>query len=207
MNQMNVPGMNPGAGGPVGGVPMINNGSTAPRNDGNVNNIPETMINNLNTYIYDYFLKRGYHDCARALVQDDLVKLNTEPATKTSPGSRRDGDVNGVESDAMMTDGKDGDKIKFPDDLPRPNLPNETQNSSFLLDWFNLFWDFFWAQRNKGNRNDVRQYLQHTQVLIHPRRLISSFISSHVQYSNSDCRTSCASENSNKIKYCDNTNR
>lgn len=165
MNQMNVPGMtpglNPGMGGPVGGVPMINNGSTAPRNDGNVNTLPETMINNLNTYIYDYFLKRGYHDCARALVQDESVKLNTEPATKTSPGNR---DVNGVDGDAMMTDGKDGDKVKIPDDLPRPLVSNESQHSSFLLDWFSLFWDFFWAQRNKGNRNDVRQYLAHTQV-------------------------------------------
>ena len=161
MNQMNVAGMNPGVGGPVGGVPMINNGSTAPRNDGNMNN-PEIMITNLNTYIYDYFLKRGYHDCARALVQDESIKLNTDTGAKTSPGNRRDGDVNGV--DDMMTDGKDGEKMKIPDDLPRPSLPSEGQQSSFLLDWFSLFWDFFWAQRKKGNSNDVRQYLQHTQV-------------------------------------------
>lgn len=166
MNQMNMPGMNPGVGGPVGGVPMINNGSTAPRNDGNVNNIPETMITNLNTYIYDYFLRRGYHDCARALVQDDSFKLNTDPAAKTSPGNR---DMNGIDGDAMMTDGKDGDKVKVPDDLPRPSLSNESQHSSFLLDWFSLFWDFFWAQRNKGNRNDVRQYLHHTQNIMRLR--------------------------------------
>lgn len=168
MNQMNVTGMNPGAGGPVGGVPMMNNGSTAPRNDGNVNNIPETMINNLNTYIYDYFLKRGYHECARALVKDESIKLNTEPPTKTSPGHRRE-DMNGVEGDAIMTDSKDGDKIKIPDDLPRPNLASESQQSSFLLDWFSLFWDFFWAQRKKGNSNDVRQYLQHTQNMMRLR--------------------------------------
>ncbi|XHG09127.1 hypothetical protein AWENTII_012207 [Aspergillus wentii] len=167
MNQMNVPGMNPGVGGPVGGVPMINNGSTAPRNDGNVN-IPDTMINNLNTYIYDYFLKRGYHECARALVQDDSIKLNTEPPTKTSPGHRGDGAINGVDGDAMMMD-KDGDKIKIADDLPRPSLPSESQQSSFLLDWFSLFWDFFWAQRKKGNSNDVRQYLQHTQNIMRLR--------------------------------------
>jgi hypothetical protein len=161
MNQMNV-GMNPGAGGPVGGVPMMNNGSTASRNDGAMNN-PDIMINNLNTYIYDYFLKRGYHDCARALVQDESIKLNTDNNPKSSPGNRRDGDVNGMDPDAMMTDGKDGEKIKIPDDLPRPNLPNESA-SSFLLDWFCLFWEFFWAQRKKGNSNDIRQYLQHTQV-------------------------------------------
>ncbi|KAJ5121150.1 LisH dimerization motif subgroup [Penicillium bovifimosum] len=160
MNQMNV-GMNPGAGGPVGGVPMMNNGSTASRNDGAMNN-PDIMINNLNTYIYDYFLKRGYHDCARALVQDESIKLNTDTNPKSSPGNRRDGDVNGMDPDSMMTDGKDGEKMKIPDDLPRPNLPNESA-SSFLLDWFCLFWEFFWAQRKRGNSNDIRQYLQHTQ--------------------------------------------
>ncbi|CAK40968.1 uncharacterized protein An12g00390 [Aspergillus niger] len=169
MNQMNMAGMNPGAGGPVGGVPMINNGSAAPRNEQNINNIPENMINNLNTYIYDYFLKRGYHDCARALVKDESIKLNTEPPIKTSPGHRRDADVNGVDGDTMMTDGKDGDKLKIPDDLPRPNLPSEGQQSSFLLDWFSLFWDFFWAQRKKGNSNDVRSYLTHTQNMMRLR--------------------------------------
>jgi len=163
MNQMNVGAMNPGAGGPVGGVPMINNGSMAPRNDGNMNNLPEVMVNNLNTYIYDYFLKRGYHDCARALVKDESIKLNTEPPIKTSPGQRRENEVNGVDGDALMTDGNDGDKLKIPDDLTRPNLSSEGEQSC-LLDWFSLFWEFFWSQRKKGNSADVRQYLQHTQV-------------------------------------------
>lgn len=165
MNQMNVAGMNPGAGGPVGGVPMINNGSAAPRNDATIHTIPESTVGNLNTFIYDYFLKRGYYECARALVKDESVKLNTEPPIKTSPGHRRDGDVNGVDGDAMMTDAKDGDK-KIPDDLPRPHISSEGQQSSFLLEWFSLFWEFFWAQRKKGNSADVRQYLNHTQVCI-----------------------------------------
>ncbi|KAL4930546.1 putative cAMP-dependent protein kinase pathway protein (Som1) [Aspergillus undulatus] len=169
MNQMNVAGMNPGVGGPVGGVPMVNNGSMAPRNDGTMNNIPDLMIGNLNTYIYDYFLKRGYHDCARALVKDESFKINTEPPIKTSPGQRREGEVNGVDGDVMMTDGKDGDKLKIPDDLPRPNLTSEGQQSPFLLDWFSLFWEFFWSQRKKGNNADVRQYLQHNQNLMRMR--------------------------------------
>ncbi|KAJ5895548.1 hypothetical protein N7495_007239 [Penicillium taxi] len=163
MNQMNVGGM-PGVGGPVGGVQMMNNGSAAPRNDGTMNNSPEVMINNLNTYIYDYFLKRGYYDCARALYQDESIKINTDPGTKTSPGSR---DVNGLDPDAMMTDGKDGEKMKIPDDLPRPSL--QEQPSSFLLDWFSLFWEFFWAQRKRGNSPDVRQYLQHNQNMMRYR--------------------------------------
>lgn len=171
MNQMNVPGMNPGVGGPGNGVPMINNGAAPPRSDAAVNQIPDAMINNLNTYIYDYFLKRGYHDCARALVQDESIKLNTDSA-KSSPNQRRDGEMNGVDADAMMTDGKDGERIKIPDDLPRPSVSSECPQSSFLLDWFSLFWDFFWAQRKRGNSNDVRQYLSHTQVLPFVKRLI-----------------------------------
>ncbi|KAJ5109760.1 hypothetical protein N7532_002405 [Penicillium argentinense] len=161
---MNAAGMNPGVGGPVGGVPMMNNGSTAPRNDPSMNSNPEHMINNLNTHIYDYFLKRGYHDCARALLRDESIKLNTDPGTKTSPGSRRD-DINGVD-DAMMTDGKDGEKIKIPDDLPRPRLYSESIQTSFLLDWWSLFWDFFSAQHKRGNSPDVRQYLQHSQNMM-----------------------------------------
>lgn len=193
----------------MGGVPMMNNGSTAPRNDGGMNmNNPEIMINNLNTYIYDYFLKRGYHDCARALVQDESIKINTDSGTKTSPGSR--GDVNGVDGDSMMVDGKDGEKIKIPDDLPRPSLPNESLQSSFLLDWFSLFWDFFWAQRKRGNSNDVRQYLQHTQVCkFYPRyHTCGGFpVVSPVTDSDSIAffSTSCALESSSTTSSCDNS--
>lgn len=163
MNQMNAGGMNPGVGGPVGGIPMMNNGSAAPRNDQNMNSNPELSINNLNTYIYDYFLKRGYHECARALLREDNMKINTDPGTKTSPGNRQN-DMNGVDGDPMMTDGKDGEKIKIPDDLPRASIPNESMQTAFLLDWWSLFWEFFQAQRKRGNNHDVRQYLTHNQV-------------------------------------------
>ncbi|KAL4801913.1 hypothetical protein BDV18DRAFT_67926 [Aspergillus unguis] len=169
MNPMNAAGMNPNVGGPVGGgVPMINNGSMLPRNDGSMNNSPEVTMVNLNTYIYDYFLKRGYHDCARALVKDESIKLNTEPPIKSSPGQRREGEVNGVDNDAMMTDSKDGDKMKIPDDLPRPALPGEN-SQAFLLEWFGLFWEFFWSSRKKGNSPEVRHYLQQNQNMMRLR--------------------------------------
>ena len=179
MNQMNVSGLNPGAaGGPMAAtaVPVMSNGSAIPRSSNEPTigaGSPEGMINNLNTYIYDYFLKRGYHECARALIQDESIKLNTEPPIKASPGHR---EVNGVDSESIMSDVKVGDKLKVPDDLPRPSLPSEGQQSSFLLDWFSLFWDFFWAQRKKGNSNDVRQYLQHNQVCISHNATCARFL-------------------------------
>lgn len=143
----------------MGGFPMTNNGSSAPRND--LNSLNDTMVVQLNTYIYDYFLKKGYHDCARALAKDESVPLNTTPQTKQS---RRDGEVNGVDGDTMMSDSKDDTKSKIPDDLPRPSLNGDPQQTSFLFDWWNLFWDIFSAQRKKGRSTDAVQYLQHTQV-------------------------------------------
>ncbi|PGH16947.1 hypothetical protein AJ80_05015 [Polytolypa hystricis UAMH7299] len=167
MNHMNVPGMPPGAGGPVGGIPMMNNGSSAPRSDPSNSNINDAMAMQLNTYIYDYFIKRGHYDCARSLVQDESIQLSTVP--KGNP-NRREGDMNGVDGDAMVTDSKDDVKTKIPDDLPRPNLgDSHSQNSSFLLDWFLLFWDMFWAHRKKSKSADAMQYLQHTQNLLRLR--------------------------------------
>jgi hypothetical protein len=161
MNQMNVAGMNVGPGGPVGGVPMMNTGSAAPRVDGNMINTQDSLLTQLNTCIYDYFLKQGNHELARALLQDDSIKLDVEGPNKTSPGHRRDGDVNGVDSE--MGDAKDGEKIKIPDDFPRPKVPNDSQQS-FLFDWFSIFWDIFWAQRKRAYTNEARQYVNQTQV-------------------------------------------
>ncbi|EFW13976.1 cAMP-dependent protein kinase pathway protein [Coccidioides posadasii str. Silveira] len=168
MNQMNMQGMHP-AGGPVGGIPMMNTGSSAPRSDPNANpNVSpdHTMVVQLNTYIYDYFLKRGYIDCARALVKDSNVPMNTAAPSKSG---HRDGEVNGVDPNAMVTDSNDDAKPKIPDDLPRPNLNGDMQQTSFLFDWFNLFWDVFWAQRKKGKSTDAMQYLQHTQNILRLR--------------------------------------
>ncbi|PGG98816.1 hypothetical protein GX51_06612 [Blastomyces parvus] len=170
MNQMNVAGMNPGAGGPVGGIPMMNNGSSAPRSDPNGQNLQGDNIVQLNTYIYDYFLKRGYHDCARALIQDESFTMSTSPASKSTP-HRRDGEMNGVDGDAMATDSKDDvNKARVPDDLPRPNIPpgpgGDVQQTPFLLDWFNLFWDIFLAQRKRSKNPDAMHYVQQTQQLL-----------------------------------------
>ncbi|KAJ5376323.1 Transcriptional activator somA [Penicillium cosmopolitanum] len=145
MNQMNAGGMNPGVGGPQ-----------------------LRWESQQLEYIYlRLLLKRGYHDCARALLREESMKINTDPGTKTSPGNRQN-DMNGVDGD-MMTDGKDGEKIKIPDDLPRASLPNDSTQTAFLLDWWSLFWEFWQAQRKRGNNHDIRQYLSHNQALMRVR--------------------------------------
>lgn len=152
MNNMNMAAMNPAAGGPVGGgMPMMN----AATPNMNMPDSNENLKVSLNTHIYDYFLKNGYHDCARALVREEKIHLNTSN-TKQSPGRQ----VNGV-------DDMDTDKTDIPDDLPRPKIPETSNGSSFLFDWYCLFSDMFNASRAKGKpggMSAIKQYLMQTEV-------------------------------------------
>ncbi|KAI9817241.1 MAG: hypothetical protein M1827_001354 [Pycnora praestabilis] len=149
-------------GGPVVGMPMMNNGIGGPRGNGDLND----SKSQLNTYIYDYLLKNELWDCARALLQSE-VSLNTNQPTKTSPGHRRDGDMNGIDDNGLDTDSKDDIHSKRPDDLPSPKVPSDCPEGSFLYDWWCLFWDIFGAQRKKptklGEGGAAIQYVQYTQ--------------------------------------------
>jgi hypothetical protein len=153
MNNVSMGGMN-AMGGPVGGgMPMMNNGAAGGR--------PPMPANDnrsqLNTYIYEYFLRNGMYDCARSLLNSDQP-MNI---IKDSPGRRRD--ENGGDEGADG-DSKDDIDTKRPADLPDPNLPKECPESCFLYEWWCLFWDMFNAQRGKGDGRNVLQYVTHTQV-------------------------------------------
>lgn len=168
-NHMNMAGMNAVGGGPVGGnVLLMNDGSAAPTPGGSVPGGTGDMKTRFNTHIYDYFLKNGYFDCARALMGQDGVQLSTAPRTKNSPGRRRDGDMNGVDDNSMDMDSKDDITSQYPDDLPRPSVGGGGPGgSAFLFDWYCLFWDIFSAQRQRKGGPDMGPapaYIQHTQV-------------------------------------------
>ncbi|KAH8167451.1 hypothetical protein CIB48_g791 [Xylaria polymorpha] len=158
MNNVNMASM-PMAAGPVGGGPMAMMGSN-PLAAGQVQRLPENNRANLNTYIYDYFLREGMYDCARAM-------LNSDQALNVHKNPRRDENGNtignGVGDDPMDTDSKDELDTKRPHDLPAPNVPNGS-DSCFLYEWFCLFWDILSAQRNKGGViPNVSNYVIHTQ--------------------------------------------
>lgn len=162
MNNMNMP--NIPLAGPVGGPsPMMANTLAAQQQQVQSQGNNRTV---LNTYIYDYFLREGMYDCARQMLKSEQT-LNV---IKESPGRRRDenGNVlgNGVGDDPMDTDSKDDIDSKRPSDLPMPNVPAAAENS-FLYEWFCLFWDMLYAQRNKpGISPQVSQYVNHTQVSV-----------------------------------------
>ena len=176
---VNMANMNP-MGGPVGGgapVPMMNTGAAAAAaaaarqqqtqaaQQAQHQQQQQQQVTDqrpaLNTYIYEYFLRQGMYDCARVLLSSDHpVNVNKEAV--------KSGAANGVSDDSMDTDTK-GDKV--PEDLPPPKLPNPS-DTSFLYEWFCLFWDIYNAQRTKGGNGNINQYVAHTQV-----RFIPAFLS------------------------------
>ena len=148
-------GMN-GGNGVMAGMPLMNNGlnGATPRPSSEQDD-PEYEAR-LNAYIYDYFLRNENWDCARALVSSGV---------QMAPSLRRDGDVNGTDDNAMQTDPKDDMDSKRPEDLPPPSVASDGQGASFLLEWFALFWDVYFAQRkNSKATQQATQYVQHTQV-------------------------------------------
>ncbi|KAI3541190.1 SOM1 protein [Colletotrichum paranaense] len=163
----NLANMNVMGGGPVGApVPMMNNGAVAPQVAGGPRQMTmptESQRTLLNTYIYEYFLRHQMFDCARSLLNGDH-QVNV---MKDGANRRRDenGNLigNGLGDDPMDTDSKDDIDAKLPDDLPAPKLPMPASESSFLYEWFCLFWDIFHAQRTKGGNGPVNQYVSHTQ--------------------------------------------
>ncbi|KAL8760059.1 MAG: hypothetical protein Q9199_000293 [Rusavskia elegans] len=138
-----------------GGMPMMNNGANgATPRLGNEEEEPDYEAR-LNTYIYDYFVKNQRYDCAKAMLKGDMP-LRTVP-------KRRDGDVNGAGN--MHTDSKDDLESKIPDDLPLAGVPTDPQGASFLLEWFGLFWDVFFAHQRKAPPASAQamQYVARTQ--------------------------------------------
>lgn len=161
MNNMNMAGLNPHVGGPVGGTAaMMMNNTTSMAGQMPQTNRDET-IKRFNTYIYDYFIKFDQIDCAKALVAHQLPMYVDAPV-KTSPGRRRDGEVNGVDPDSMDTDSKDD--YKYPEEMPRPNVPRHCPQSAFIFEWWSLFMEMFAASRKKDNNTPVGAYINQSQV-------------------------------------------
>jgi len=137
--------MNNANGGPVEGTPMMGNmphpkrGNTDPREQ-------------LNTYIYDYFLRNNHFQAARAMLDSNL-KMSTGPPQKLSPKNR--------------TNGMDSMEEVPGEEMPMPTLPqNQMADNSFLLDWWVQFWDIYQATKNRGSSpSKGGQYVNHTRAL------------------------------------------
>ena len=159
MNHMNMNGLNV-ANGATGGMPMMSNGTNGVvSRTGSDQDRELDYKSRLNTYIYDYLLKQESYDCARALLKSGLTVQTTN---KPSPGRR----LNGIDEGSIDADSKDDIESQRPHDLPLPEFVDGTDSNSFLLEWFSLFWDMFFAARkdSKKTSHQAMQYVQHTQV-------------------------------------------
>jgi hypothetical protein len=173
---MNMAGVNAAvAGGPVGGnMMMINNGSPAipPGMEPSIEYTKET----LNTYIYEYLVRNGLTDVARTLLQkQDSFKIRTKEG---SPGNRKNGEVNGVDPDAMDMDMKSD----FPDDMPRPQVPPIGGPNGFLFEWFSMFSDLYTAHGKRTKMTGGAGMTAHAQYLVcqHSLLPITLLISSRI---------------------------
>ena len=146
----------------MGGL-MMNNGLAPGGGSSSSSSSQNDVKRRLDTYIYDYFIKSGYYDHARAFYHDENITIDTNPHSKHSPSRRRDTEMNGVDENAMDADS--GAANKVPDDLPISNLP-DLSTRGCLFDWFALFSDIYTSSRNKkeNDNSTAAQYLQQTQV-------------------------------------------
>ncbi|KAL6713948.1 hypothetical protein ACLMJK_008442 [Lecanora helva] len=107
----------------------------------------------LNMLIYGYLCHKGQYEAARAFKNSGMP---FDPAIGEN-------DVNGVD-ESMHTDSKDNIDKNRPDDLPDVNKQYDGQGGTFLLSWFAIFWDIYFAQRkDKRASNNSMQFIQQSQ--------------------------------------------
>ncbi len=138
------------AGGAFGEIPLMNNGTNGATARAGSDQGEVDFEARLNTYIYGFFLKSENYSAARSLL-DSGVPMYPNP---------RDKELNGTD-DNVRSDSKDDMDSKRPDDLPTLN----DHPTSFLLDWFSCFWDFWEARKSSPRATpQAMNFLSHTQV-------------------------------------------
>jgi hypothetical protein len=149
--QMNMAAM----GGPVGGgggvAAQMNPGTPGGSAAQEMNHI--AIMKKLNTAIYDYLLRSGLYDIAKAFM--DKMPIETKNDVKQSPNQRGGQQANGI--DDGMDDSKDHGILNRPDDLP---LPNTLFDGPFLQDWWCQFWEIHWGVRGRAvMKSNTQAYL------------------------------------------------
>lgn len=141
-----------GGGGAFGGMSLMNNGANGatPRAGSDQGEIDFEA--RLNGYIYDFLLKTENFSTAKSML---------ESGVKMYPSTKERENPNGTD-DAVRPDSKEDMDSKRPGNLP-PVYPDVS--SSFLLDWFSVFWDFYFARMSSPFATpNTKSFLSHTQV-------------------------------------------
>lgn len=155
--------MNAGGGGAFGGMSLMNNGANGatPRAGSDQGEIDFEA--RLNGYIYDFLLKTENYSTAKSMLESGVTMY---------PNTKERENPNGTD-DAVRADSKEDMDSKRAGNLP-PVYPDDS--SSFLLDWFSVFWDFYFARySNPHATQNTKSLLSHTQVCYCPSDMHSHY--------------------------------
>ncbi|MBE7180389.1 MAG: hypothetical protein INR71_04115 [Terriglobus roseus] len=143
-------------GGPVGGAQLMNAGA---RGGGGGMQPSQSLLIKLNTYIYDYLIRHGFHDVARAMHKASKLSDNPMPILLGDGSSPAGRDMNGVDGVDMK------EEVKRPSDLPEPGNKIGAAENCFLEDWWCQFWDLHVGARGQGN-GALMTYINASQVRV-----------------------------------------
>lgn len=147
-----------------------------------VNNADRTTQSLLNSYIYDYLIKKDYCEAARAFGREAQVQTLVRSQEETNSLAKRhkrmspvavkhEGISNNESSDENMNV-NNGNLDSFSSSSappPPPILPIDSAGG-FLIEWWNVFWDIYNARRGQGSE-PAKAYMSHISNLRKKSRL------------------------------------
>jgi hypothetical protein len=125
----------------------------------------------LNTYIYDHLLRTNQFDLARDFKQQNPCRTKAK------------GKPNGV------SDMDSKENPRRPDDLPDADVLPFLGDSSFLSDWWTMFWDLFVSARSKAGANGTSSAYLVSHIVPRVTKLTSSAATATSSASNAGPRS------------------
>lgn len=131
-----------------GGIPMMDSDASG-GNIGPSMQLSEYQRQQLNTYIYEYFIRNRMFDCAQSLLNSEkhLSAIEESPRRRQANGN---GMRNGTPNHGDSDNSKGDMNSETSGGLSVTSTTQESPESSFLYEWWCLFWDMFTAQRGRG---------------------------------------------------------
>ncbi|WBW74380.1 DNA-binding transcription factor Adn2 [Schizosaccharomyces osmophilus] len=128
----------------------------------------------LNSYIYDYLVKKNYWEAAQAFGQEAQVQTLVRPVSNNSATSDKQptsSPANVKRESPNLNDPQNPDSAKQgfnyhetgKDPPPPPVLPIDS-SGGFLIEWWNVFWDIYNARRGSGSE-PAKDYMSHISNL------------------------------------------
>ncbi|EEB06399.1 transcription factor [Schizosaccharomyces japonicus yFS275] len=134
----------------------------------------------LNSYIYDYLVKRDYCAAARIFGQEAQIQtlVRTTNDSRDERGLRQNADVNkgnvgGDSNDESVQAGRNNPSNRHDSQKPPPPVLPIDSSAGFLMEWWNIFWDLCDARSGCGSES-AKSYLSYIQRLRSKSRALTN---------------------------------